>query len=322
MKALITGANGFAGSHLVRVLLKERWEVLGITNQLALNPDLESEGESFKLEEIDICDKQSILFLIKKFKPEFVYHLAAITKGEITREAICELYRVNLEGTKNLLFSLIEAQVEATTLITGSGAIYGSSVSLDSEPISEVKSPNPETPYGASKLAQECLASSLAKAKNLRVLVTRAFNYTGPGENPQMACSTFAKQIVECEMTKGGTIRVGNLNSYRDYCDVRDVVRAYFLVSTRAKVGEVFNVCSGKAVQMRQVLEMLISESKVRIDVEVEPSRFRVSDTSYQRGDNSKIKKLIGWEPQIPLKKTLSDLLDFWRDKLSRSSLS
>lgn len=317
MKALITGANGFAGTHLVRLLLSRDWQVLGVTNDLTLNPDLRPDGASLRLEEIDICDRDTLLSLLRDFRPEVVFHLAAITGGAPTREAVDELYRVNVKGTQNLLFCLLEAGLPVTTLVTGSGAVYGALGSAEAGAIAESTLPAPETLYGASKLAQESLATSLGRSGRMNVLITRAFNYTGPGEGPGMACSAFARQIVECETKNGGTVRVGNLDSHRDYCDVRDVVRAYFLVATYPGAGGVFNVCSGRAVRMRQILDGLISLSRVKVGVEVDPARVRAVDTSYQRGDCSRIRELVGWTPQIPLEKTLSDLLDFWRGKLA-----
>ncbi len=232
-----------------------------------------------------------------------------------------ELYRVNVSGTQNLMFCLREAGLPVTTLVTGSGAVYGASGSAEAAPISENNRPAPETLYGSSKLAQESLSAAFGRAAGMSVLVTRAFNYTGPGEGPGMACSAFARQIVECEMRNGGTVRVGNLDSYRDYCDVRDVVRAYFMVATRPGLEGVFNVCSGRAVRMRQILDVLVSMAKVIVSVEVDPGRVRAVDTSYQRGDCSRIRELVGWTPEIPLERTLSDVLDFWREKLAGTHL-
>jgi GDP-4-dehydro-6-deoxy-D-mannose reductase len=278
---------------------------------------LKPDGERLRLEEIDVCDRAALVSLIEDFRPEVVFHLAAITGAGLTREAVDELYRVNVSGTENLLFCLLEAGLPVTTLVTGSGAVYGASGSTEAAAISESARQAPETLYGASKLAQESLAAAFGRAGGMKVLVTRAFNYTGPGEGPGMACSAFARQIVECEMKGGGAVRVGNLDSYRDYSDVRDVVRAYYMVATRPGVGGVFNVCSGKAVRMRQILDGLVSLSRVNVSVEVDPARVRAVDTSYQRGDCSRIRELVGWTPQIPLEKTLSDVLDFWREKLA-----
>ena len=317
MKALITGANGFAGTHLVRLLLAEHWQVLGVTNDLSLNPELRPDGVSLRLEDVDACDADALKSLLSEFRPEVVFHLAAITAAGLTREAVSELYRVNVAGTQNLMFCLQETGLPVTVLVTGSGAVYGSSGSAGAAPISESALPAPETLYGASKLAQESLAAAFGRTGWMNVLVTRAFNYTGPGEGPGMACSAFARQIVECEMKGGGAVRVGNLDSHRDYCDVRDVVRAYFMVATRSGASGVFNVCSGRAVRMRQILDSLVALARVKVSVETDPARVRAVDTSYQRGDCSRIRELVGWTPQIPLERTLSDVLDFWRGKLA-----
>jgi GDP-4-dehydro-6-deoxy-D-mannose reductase len=321
-RALVTGANGFAGSHLVRFLLDRGWEVCGVTNDLSLNPDMPSVTGSFTLEELDVCDRQGLLSLLKECRPEKVFHLAAITQLEIERKALEELYRVNVLGTQNLLLSVLEAQLDPVVLITSSSSVYGSSGSTDSAPLSEDALPVPETPYGASKLAQEMLADTLGRCSGLKVVRTRAFNHTGPGESRRMACSAFASQVAECELKGGDVVRVGNLDSHRDYCDVRDVVRAYVLVAVGGKAGEIYNVCSGSAVTMGDVLDSLVSMSKKKIRVETDAARVRRDEVSYQRGDGSKIERTLGWKPEIPLKKTLSDLLDYWRERLGNEPLA
>jgi len=317
MKALVTGANGFAGSHLVRLLLSEGWRVLGITNDIRLNPHLNAASDSFTLEESDICDRRRLVPLLREFAPGIVFHLAAVTLKDVSRDSVEELYRVNLLGTQNLLFSILEAKLEPFVIVTGSSASYGALSCSEDRALTEDSTPSPETIYGASKLAQEIFAALFGTSTGLKVVRTRAFNHTGPGEGPQMACSSFAKQIAECEMGKGAVIKVGNLDSHRDYCDVRDVVRAYFLVATRSRAGEVFNVCSGKAVRMREIVELLVSMSAKKISVLEDSGRFKAAGVSYQRGDYSKIKQTLGWQPEIPLEKSLSDLLDYWRDRLS-----
>jgi GDP-4-dehydro-6-deoxy-D-mannose reductase len=315
MKALVTGANGFAGSHLVRLLLSEGWKVLGITNDIRLNPHLNAASHSFTLEEIDICDRRRLVPLLREFAPGHVFHLAAVTLKDVSRDAVEELYRVNVVGTQNLLFSILEAKLEPSVLVTGSSASYGTSGSMEGEPLTEESVLSPETVYGASKLAQEAFAASFGRSTGLRVSRTRAFNHTGPGEGPQMACSAFAKQIAECELGQGNVIYVGTLDSYRDYCDVRDVVLAYLLVATRSRAGEVFNVCSGRSVRMRRIVELLVSMSTKKISVLENSSRSKAADVSYQRGDYSKINSMLGWEPTISLEKSLSDLLDYWRNR-------
>ncbi|MCX5800464.1 MAG: GDP-mannose 4,6-dehydratase [Candidatus Eisenbacteria bacterium] len=316
MRALVTGANGFAGSHLVQLLLGEGWEVLGITNDVRLNPHLNATSGNFTLEEVDICDRRRLVPLVRKFAPERVFHLAAVTLKDVSRVAVDELYRVNVQGTQNLFFSTLEAKLEPFVLVTGSSASYGPLSSVDDRPLAEDSALCPQSIYGASKLAQEVFSASFGTSTGLDVARTRAFNHTGPGEGSHMACSSFARQIAECELGRGSVIEVGNLDSYRDYCDVRDVVQAYLLVATRSRAGEVFNVCSGRAVCMRAIVELLVSMSTKRISVSEDSSRHRAADVSYQRGDYTKIRNTLGWEPRIPLEKSMSDLLDYWRSRL------
>ncbi|MFH0777205.1 MAG: GDP-mannose 4,6-dehydratase [Candidatus Eisenbacteria bacterium] len=318
MKALVTGANGFAGTHLVEHLLAGGWSILGITNDAGLNPRMRSKRPNFDLMEVDICDAPRLQRLVTDFRPDHVFHLAAVTKSDVSRGGLEELYRVNVAGTENLLVTLLEVAPDSRVLVTSSSGVYAPWQPIENCALHEEGLLQPESVYGASKLAQETLAHSFGRTTGLKILRTRAFNHTGPGESPHMACSAFARQIVMCEMERGGTVAVGNLETQRDFCDVRDVVAAYVLVAREAAAGEVFNVCSGEAVSMRSVLETLVSMARVPVRIQVDPGRFKHADVSYQKGDNSKIRKLLGWKPEIPLEQTLSDLLGYWRERLDR----
>jgi GDP-4-dehydro-6-deoxy-D-mannose reductase len=182
-------------------------------------------------------------------------------------------------------------------------------------PISEQSPLRPLSPYGVSKIAQTMMGYQYYMNYGIHVVGTRAFNYTGPGENASFVCSAFAKQIAEIEQQrKPPVIHVGNLDARRDFTDVRDVVRGYWLALERGKAGDVYNVCSGTSYSIRQALDLLLNMSfKKGIEVVPDPDRLRPSDVPIQVGDFSKIKHQTGWEPTIPFEKTLEDLLEYWR---------
>ena len=201
--------------------------------------------------------------------------------------------------------------------IAGSSEEYGL-VLPDEVPIKETNPLRPLSPYAVSKVGQDLLAYQYFRSYGLKTIRTRGFNHTGPRRGEVFVTSNFAKQIASIEAgLREPVIRVGNLDAQRDFTDVRDMVRAYWLAVTKAKHGEVYNLASGKAVTIRELLDQLLALSETKVEVEVDPERLRPSDVEILLGDFSKFKADTGWEPSIPLEQTLRDTLDFWRQKLS-----
>ncbi len=201
--------------------------------------------------------------------------------------------------------------------IAGSSEEYG--LVLENElPIKETNPLRPLSPYAVSKIGQEMLGYQYYKSYGLKIVLTRAFNHEGPRRGEQFVTSTFAKQIAEIEKgEKEPIVRVGNLQAQRDYTDVRDVVRAYWLATEKCEFGKPYNICSGKTWKIEKVLEFLLSLStKKDIKVEQDPARMRPSDVPILRGDCSEFNKATGWEPKIPFEKTMEDLLNYWREKV------
>lgn len=299
MRALVTGAGGFVGPYLLDHLRSSRDEVGGT--------DLET----------DITDPASVRAALEASKPEVVYHLAALSHVGTSWDAPVNVFRVNVEGTLNVLLAAIEAGVQRVLLI-GSAEQYGI-VPTERMPITEDEHLRPITPYGASKAAAEMAASHATRGRGLEVVCVRAFNHLGPGQSDALVAPAIAKQVAEAEAdTVGdGVVRTGDLTPKRDFTDVRDVVRAYRLLVEKGEPGEAYNVCSGRAVAVQEVADHLVSLASRPLRLELDESRLRPVEVPVHWGSNAKLVAATGWEPEIPLDRALADILDWWRAKVA-----
>lgn len=311
-KVLITGANGFAGAHLSQYLIGLGQEVLGVDR--ASKSVLKSARYDFI--SCDVCDTEKIKSLIRDYRPQYIIHLAAKSSVADSWADLSEIYKVNCFGQLNILEAAIALRPMPRVLVACSGQEYG--VVLPEElPLTEESSLRPNNPYATSKVFQDFLGYQYFLSYNLPVVRSRAFNHTGPGQSTLFVCSDFAEQIVCIEKgQKEPIIEVGNLGAKRDFSDVRDVVRAYWDLATKGRAGEVYNICSGRAFSAKEVLEILLKFSKEKIEVKVNLDKSRPSDIPVLVGDFRKINSETGWKPRIPFKKTLEDLLNWWREVL------
>jgi GDP-4-dehydro-6-deoxy-D-mannose reductase len=302
--ALITGAAGFCGRHLSAHLADHGYDVFGVDLAPAQVPGA-------TLLAGDIRDTAFVQDVLQVAEPTHVFHLAALTGANADWEA---LHDVNVRGTSRLLQAMRLSGLNPAVLITGSSAVYGL-VGPAALPIAETQCFSPATLYAVSKIAQEMLANTYYAAHGMRVIRARAFNLTGPGESSRFVTSAFAHQIAEIEAgRRGPVLRVGNLEAVRDFTDVRDAACAYRLLAEFGEPGSVYNVCSGQATSIRQVLDGLLALSSVPgISVELDPERLQHADVPAQVGDGSRLRQATGWAPRIPLRQTLLDVLDSWR---------
>ena len=311
LRALITGINGFCGRHLARWLLQQGWEVAGLEAPSA--KELPPELSSIPLALVDIRDEVALSMAVAEIAPNYIFHLAGFLVPPADPGGQRQLYEVNLQGTINLLEAARALEKNVVVQLAGSAAAYGR-VPPEANPIGEDCSFWPVNPYGVSKAAQDLVGYQYYVAYSLRVIRTRAFNITGPGESPLLASSGFARQIAEIERgLRPPVIHVGNLKPERDFVDVRDAVRAYWLAALHGLPGEAYNVCSGRPRSIRSVLETLLALSKVPIRVEQDPARMRPSDIPTQCGDYSKLHALTSWQPEIPFEQAMAELLAHWR---------
>jgi GDP-4-dehydro-6-deoxy-D-mannose reductase len=312
----ITGITGFVGSHMADLCLEKNLEVSGtylFENELE---NIEHLKENIDLFLCNITDEDQMRALLKRKKPDFIFHLAAKSHVGFSWIDRKDTLSINFMGTITLLEAVRELTLKPRLLMVGSAEEYGKVQS--SEPITEDYPLKPTSPYAVSKAASEMLGYQYCLSDAMDIIMVRAFNHTGPRQHPSFVCSDFARQIARIEAKlEPPLINVGNLEVYRDFSDVRDVSSAYFKLLEKGTSAEVYNVCSGKAVSIKNVLCELLDLSSMKIDFKVDKDKFREVDLPILVGDNTKIKTAIGCEPIIPLRKTLEDLLNYWRSKVS-----
>ena len=223
-------------------------------------------------------------------------------------------------GIVHLLDAVRSLGLRPAVLVVGSAEEYGP-VRPEDMPIREETPLRPASPYAVSKVAQGALALLYGPAGGLRVVLTRTFHHTGPGRGEAFAESSFARQIAEIEAgRREPVLRVGNLDAVRDFADVRDVVRAYWMLLEKGEGGRAYNVCSGRGRRIRELLDILLAASVARVEVRTDPDRLRPSDVPAQVGDPARLRSATGWEPTIPLERSLQDLLDDWRARVAASA--
>lgn len=299
---LVTGATGFAGSHLLDRLGADgsrvhAWGHRGTPGAAA---------PSVSWTAVDLLDRAAVVEALQAARPSIIYHCAGLAHLQDAWREPARALRVNVMGTHNLFEAARDAGLSCGILVTGSAQIYrpGSAAATEDDPIS------PANPYAVSKLAQEMTAA----ASPLTSWLARPFNHVGPRQSPAFATSAFAQQIAEIEAgRREPVLRVGNLDALRDTTDVRDTVRAYQAIAAGGRPRRPYNVCSGRAHSMRQLLDILLSLARVRVRVEVDPARLRPSDTPVILGSHARLTADTGWTPVIPIEQTMSDLLEYWR---------
>lgn len=317
-KALITGIAGFAGSHLAEHLLSKKFRVFGFYHPKHSIENLDDFADRLDLFPCDILDGKKVEFYIKKVKPDYVFHLAAFSSPSESFVRAAEVLQNNIVGQLNLLEPLVKIKSKAKILIIGSADEYGN-VDPKYLPINEETPFSPQSPYAVSKIAQDMLGLQFFLHYKLNIVRVRPFNHIGSRQSPLFVVSSFASQIAALEAQGGGVLEVGNLETYRDFTDVRDMVNAYFLALESGRAGDVYNIGCGKLVKIAKILKMLLSLSDSDIKVEKEKSRLRQIDIKSIYCDYSKFHKACGWEPKIPLMTTLSDTIEYERRKISQS---
>jgi len=317
MRVLITGITGFAGSHLADYILEHhpRVRVFGLVRWRSRMENIRHIQDRIDLFEADLKDMTSLKKCLAEVRPDRIFHLAAQSFVPTSWTCPAETFAINAGGQINLFEAVLDLGLSPKIQVAGSSEEYGL-VNSDEVPMKESNPLRPLSPYAVSKVAQDLLGWQYFKSYGLRVVRTRGFNHTGPRRGEVFICSNFAKQIAEVEKKKRSPVLyVGNLEAKRDFTDVRDMVRAYWLCLEKGEEGEVYNIGTGKTYSIREILDLLVSMSRVQVKVEVDPSRLRPSDVPVLLSDSSKFRELTGWEPRIPLEESLHDLLTYWRER-------
>ena len=317
MRVLITGITGFVGSHLADYLLaRGDVEVFGVKRWRSRTENIDHLQGRITLFEGDVRDPASIRRILAEVRPERIFHLAAQSFVSTSWRIPGETLANNVQGQINLFEAVRDLSLSARIHIAGSSEEYGL-VTREELPIVETTPLRPLSPYAVSKVTQDLLGYQYWMSYQLPVVRTRGFNHSGPRRGDVFVTSNFARQIAEVERgSREPIIWVGNLEAVRDFTDVRDMVRAYWLALERGSPGEVYNVCSGRGYAVREVLDLLLGMTSIKAEVREDPQRFRPSDVPVLVGDCKKFKQVTGWEPTIPFDTTLKDLLEYWRDRV------
>ena len=318
MKVLITGVTGMVGSHLVEYILDNHPEVEihGLVRWRSPLDNIHKVKSKINLYQGDLRDLKSLILLLEEVKPDWIFHLAAQSYVDASFRAPGDTLHSNVIGTANLLDAVRITKVDAKIHVCSSSEVYGD-VTEDELPIVETNPFRPASPYAVSKVGEDMLALQYYLSYGIKTIRTRMFTHTGPRRGDVFAESAFAKQIAEIEAgVRPNPVKVGNLDSVRTFADVRDTVKAYWLLLEKCPSGEVYNIGGNRTMTIGEMLEMMKSMARCEITCEVEPSLLRPSDVTLQIPDFSKFHKATGWEPKIPLEKTLQDLLDYHRDRI------
>ena len=318
MKVLITGVTGFAGSHLADYILEEHpdIELYGIKRWRSRTENIDHIANKIKLFECDLRDAFSVEKVIAEIRPDKIFHLAAQSFVPSSWSAPSESLHTNIIGQLNLFESIRRVGINPLIQIACSSEEYG--LVLENElPIKETNPLRPLSPYAVSKVSQDLLGYQYFKSFGLHVVRTRGFNHTGPRRGDVFVCSNFAKQIVQMEKgLRKPLLKVGNLDARRDFTDVRDTIKGYWVSLEKCDPGEVYNISSGSTYRISDVIKLLLEKVNIDIEIEQDPERMRPSDVPVLLGDNSKFCSKTGWKTEIPFKKTLEDLLVYWRNIL------
>ena len=299
-RCLVTGSAGFVGSHLSKLLTQEGHVVIG-HDRATGGPDL--------------IDRDAMFQGVAEASPDMVFHLAGQSHVPTSWEDPIGTLRSNAEGTQNLLDAAAEG--EARVVIVTSAEVYGQVEPTDL-PITENQQLRPMTPYAASKVAADTIGLQAFLGRGQHVVRARAFNHVGPGQRSTFVAAGLARRIAEAERDKQHTIVAGNLESRRDFTDVRDVVRAYLRLAESGLAGEAYNVCSGLDRSIAELAAGLLASASIPIELGLDPHLARQVDVPVMRGDNTKIAATTGWSPTIPMEQTLSDVLDDARERIRR----
>jgi GDP-4-dehydro-6-deoxy-D-mannose reductase len=308
--ALVTGAAGFAGSHLLDLLAHEDQPVVAWSRRGSAGSS--SGGPRCSWRAVDVTIADQVAQAIDDARPAVIYHCAGDARSNRDAAQVGTTLDVNVRGTLHLLRAVARFAPDARVVVTGSAMVYKpASVRLGED--AELR---PAGGYPLSKLAQEGVALRAAELDGLQVVVARAFNHIGPRQSPSFVASSVAQQIARMEAgTAEPRLLVGNLEPRRDLTDVRDTVRAYRALADRGAAGTAYNVCRGEAPSIREIVEQLVARSRVAIEVVVDPARLRPVDVPLLVGSHERLTAATGWTPEIPLTRTLEDLLSWWRAK-------
>lgn len=318
MRILITGISGFIGSQLADYLSQnlQQVEICGLVRPRSSLDNLTRIADRLRLLEGDVRDQSSLLRVLATTRPDRIFHLAGQAAAGSSHNLAAETLSTNILGTTYLLEALKELQLKPVVVLVSSAEAYGL-VYSDELPIKETASLRPLSPFGVSQAAQDLLGFQYYKSYGLKIIRTRVFSVLGPRQPVYYPLSSLARQIAEIEKKKGNPLlRPDSLDSKKDYIDVRDLVRALWLISEKSEAGEAYNLGSGHAWSGHEILKMMLGMTRAKMVIETDETKTVFPEPPILLADISRLTKLTGWKPQINLKQSLLDLLNYWREKV------
>lgn len=306
LKALITGASGFVGSAMTKYLLDKNIEVLGVSRSKSYLNNIET--KDFRC---DIMQVERLNKIVSDYRPDYIIHLAspAFIPNSISSPSVT--YNTIFFGTLNVFESIRNNAINAKVLYVSSADVYGSNEGV----LLETDQYNPINPYSSAKACSEMLCRQYVNNYGMDIVIARPFNHTGPGQSSDFVCSNFAYQIAA--MKNSGKLYTGNIDVKRDFLDINDVVDAYHKLLLYGERGQIYNVCSGQAVSIREIIEILFKHAKILdYQIEIDSNKVRKDDISLRIGSNAKICKKVGWAPAIKIEETLFQLYSYWKENL------
>jgi GDP-mannose 4,6-dehydratase len=324
MRVLITGITGFVGSHLADTLLAEHpeLELFGMKRWRSRPDNIRHLGERVRLIDADLRDLGSLMRVLEESRPEVLFHLAAQSYVPTSYTAPSDTMETNVVGTVNLLEAVRFCRLDPVIHICSSSEVYGQ-VDPKDVPITEACPLRPVSPYGVSKVGEDMIGAMYFRAYGLRTVRSRMFTHSGARRGEVFVDSFFARQVARIEQgLQEPVLRVGNLDSVRTFCDVRDTVRAYWLLVQKGRPGEVYNIGGSQTMSVRQMLERLLAMTPYggKIEVKVDPALLRPADVTLQIPCVEKFRAATGWEPEIPYEQTLREMLEYWRAEACREA--
>ena len=316
MRAFVTGAEGFAGSHLTELLLREGMETHGTyldDTAFGALPDVVSQA---KLARCDLRDREGIARLVLETSPDLVFHLAGVSSVPQSERNPALTVETNITGTCNVLDAVRDNAGQASVVMVSSAEVYGK-VTREQVPLSEDAPVKPDNLYGVTKATVELLSKLYVARYGMDIVIVRPFNHIGPRQNPVFVCADFASQIAQIEYElMPARINVGDISVERDFTDVRDMMKGYLLAARRAYRGDTYNLCSGRTRRVEEILKTLLSFATVPIEIHQDPTKRRPSEIPILVGTAEKFRRVTGWVPEIPFETTLRDTLNYWRARV------
>ena len=314
---LITGFSGFVSRYFLEYL-QQKQEKANIFGVDTVGPSFDFKCGSninIKFSKVDLLDKDKVRKIVLSSRPDFILHLASFSSVALSWKKPVLSFNNNTNIFLNLLDTVRETGMKCRILSVGSSEEYGI-IKNKSLPISESISLNPISPYAVARVSQELLSKIYVDGYGLSIIMTRSFNHIGPRQKDVFVVSSFARQMVKMkkEGRNKGVLRVGNIGIVRDFLDIRDVVKAYYLLLQKGKSGEIYNVCVGRGVSLKELINYIADYLRIKVELKVDQALIRPNDNPVIIGSNRKIRDELGWHPEIPLKKSIADICDYWKD--------